>query len=148
MMAVFHTSLCGIFIEIQSNLSGKKLHRTTKGSSFLVGIFSNKDNIRAPIQFRRESQPQHPKILDQLILTSIAPVLLDQSSETSLVFPTLKSTSTSCHSPQGLLKKDKASTDWMLCFSQFVSNMSKITSHLGGFDQPPLVYLDFLSTLL
>ena len=32
-----------------------------QGSNFLVGSFSNKDNVRAPIQFRRESQPQHLK---------------------------------------------------------------------------------------
>ena len=34
----------------------KKLHRTSEGSKFLGGSFSNRDNVRAPIQFRRESQ--------------------------------------------------------------------------------------------
>ena len=46
----------GRFIEMQSNLSRKKLHRIDQGSNFPWGSFSNRDNIRAPIQFRRESQ--------------------------------------------------------------------------------------------
>ena len=32
-----------------------------QGCNFLGGTFSNGDNVRAPIQFRRESQPQHLK---------------------------------------------------------------------------------------
>ena len=39
----------------------KKLHKTNQSSNFLGGSFSNRDNIRAQIQFRRESQTQHPK---------------------------------------------------------------------------------------
>ena len=35
----------------------KKLLRTNQGSYILGGSFSNRDNVRAPIQFRRESQP-------------------------------------------------------------------------------------------
>ena len=35
------------FIEIQSNLRRKKLHRTNKGSNFLGGIFSNTNNVNA-----------------------------------------------------------------------------------------------------
>ena len=46
---------------IQSSLRREKLHRTNQGSSFLVGSFNNRDNVRAPIQFRRESQPKHLK---------------------------------------------------------------------------------------
>ena len=53
----------GRFIEIQGNLRRKKLHRTNQGSNFLGGSFSNRKNIGAPIQFRRESQPQHLKRL-------------------------------------------------------------------------------------
>ena len=49
----------GRFVDIQSNLRRKKLHRGRQGSNFLGGSFSNGDNLRAPIQFRRESQPQH-----------------------------------------------------------------------------------------
>ena len=45
----------------KSNLRRKKLHRTNQGSDFLRGSFSNRDNVRSPIQFRRESQPQHLK---------------------------------------------------------------------------------------
>ena len=51
----------GRVIEIKSNFSRKKLHRTNEGSNFLGGSFSNRDNVRAPIQFGRESRPQHLK---------------------------------------------------------------------------------------
>ena len=54
---VFHAWLYGRFIEIRSNIRRKKLHRTNQGSNFLGGSFSNRDNIRAPIQFRRNSTP-------------------------------------------------------------------------------------------
>ena len=49
------------YIEIQSNIRGNKLHRTNQGFNFLGGSFSNRDNVRAPIQFRMEIQPQHLK---------------------------------------------------------------------------------------
>ena len=60
MKTIFHAWLYGKFIDIQSNLSRKKLHRMNQGSNFLGCNFSNWDNVRVPIQFRRESQPQHP----------------------------------------------------------------------------------------
>ena len=56
---VFHTLPYARFIEIQSNLMRKKLHRINQDSYFPGGRFSNRDNVRSPIQFRRESQPQH-----------------------------------------------------------------------------------------
>ena len=59
----FHTWPYGRFIETQSNLRRNKLHRTNQGSNFLGGSFSNRDNVRTPIQFRRESQSHHPKRL-------------------------------------------------------------------------------------
>ena len=59
MATVFHTWAYGRFIEIQSNLRRKKLHRTNQRSNFLGDSFSNRDNVRAPIPFRREGQPQH-----------------------------------------------------------------------------------------
>ena len=76
---------------------------TTGEQNFTVQIkipifleaFLARDNIRAPIQFRRESQPQHlikddfSSRIDPSILKAIAPVLLDQSNETSWVFPAL-----------------------------------------------------------
>ena len=69
-MTVFHTGLYGRFIEIQSNLRRKKLHR---------GSFSKRDNAKALTQFRRESQSQYLKMLkadfssrtDPSIFTSI-----------------------------------------------------------------------------
>ena len=58
---VFHRYLNGGFIEVQSKLRRKKLHRMNEGTYFLEGILSNRDNVTAPIQFRREGQPQHLK---------------------------------------------------------------------------------------
>ena len=59
MTILFNARLYGRFIEIQSNLWRKKLYRTSQGSNFLACSLSNKDNVRAPIQFRSERQPQH-----------------------------------------------------------------------------------------
>ena len=56
----------GKFIEIQSNLRRKKLHRTNEGSNFLryTNFLSNGDNVRALIQFTRETQPKiNPTVL-------------------------------------------------------------------------------------
>ena len=38
--------------------SREKLHRVNHGSNYYDGSFSDGDNVRAPIQFRRESQSQ------------------------------------------------------------------------------------------
>ena len=61
MTALFHARLYDKFIEIKSNFGKKKLYRTNEGSNFLGGSFSSGDNVRAPIQFRRERQSQHLK---------------------------------------------------------------------------------------
>ena len=45
-----------------------------QGSNFLEGSFSSRDNVRAPIQIRRESQPQH---LKRVILVKKAQGFLD-----------------------------------------------------------------------
>ena len=58
---VFHTWAYGRLRELQSNLSGKKLHATNQGSNFLESTFNNRDNVRPQTQFRKESQPQHLK---------------------------------------------------------------------------------------
>ena len=58
---VFHAWAHGRFKDIQSNLRRKEFQRTNKGSNFLGGSFSNRDNVRYPVQFRREGQPQHLK---------------------------------------------------------------------------------------
>ena len=44
-------------VEIQMNLRRKTFHRTNQGSNFLGVNFSNKDNVRAKIKFRRKNQP-------------------------------------------------------------------------------------------
>ena len=61
MITVFHAWPYGRFIDIQSNLSSKKLHRTNQGSNFLGGSFTSGDYFRAQNQFRRESQQQYLK---------------------------------------------------------------------------------------
>ena len=43
----------GGFEEIKTNFRRKKLHATNQGFNFLGDSFSNRDNVRAPIQFRR-----------------------------------------------------------------------------------------------
>ena len=60
MTTAFHAWAYGRFIEIQSKLRRIKFYRTNQNFDFLAGSsFSNRDNIRPPIQFRRASQPQH-----------------------------------------------------------------------------------------
>ena len=83
MTTVFHIRLNGKFIEIESNPRRKKLYTINQGYNFLGGSFNNRDNVRVPIQFRRESQAQYLKRYffsrtEPSIFTSIAPVFLDQ----------------------------------------------------------------------
>ena len=98
MITVFHVRPYGLFIERKSNLRRKKLQRTNQDSNFLGGSLNNRDNVRAPTQFRRERQPKILKYdfsssADPSIFTSIATELLDWSYKTSWVFRALKSTS-------------------------------------------------------
>ena len=83
MATVDHARLYDRFIGMQSNLRRKKPHITNLGSNFYGESFSNRDNVGAKLQFRRERKPQYLKRTDPSIFTSIAPVLLDQSNETS-----------------------------------------------------------------
>ena len=61
MTTVLHARPYGRFIEIHKNFRRKKLHRTNQELNFLGNSFSNRDNVRVPIQFERERQPQHLK---------------------------------------------------------------------------------------
>ena len=61
MTTAFHARVYGRFIEIQSNLRRKKLYRTNQDSNFLAGSQSNRDNVRSPIESKREIQTQHLK---------------------------------------------------------------------------------------
>ena len=54
-----HGRFHGRFIELQSHLRRKELDIMNQGSNFLGDGFSNRGNVRAPIQYRRERQPQH-----------------------------------------------------------------------------------------
>ena len=44
-------------MEVKSNIRRKKLHRTNQGSIFFGGSFSNRDNVRALIQFKKKVNP-------------------------------------------------------------------------------------------
>ena len=73
-------------------------HITNQGFNFLRRSFSNRNNLRVPIQFKRKIQPQHLERLFSSrtivsLFTSIAPVLLNWSNEARCVFPVLKWTS-------------------------------------------------------
>ena len=97
---VFHAWPYGRFIDLQSNIRRNKLHRTNQSSNFLGGSFSNRDNVSAPIQFRRKNQKLKDEFssrTDPFIFTSIAPMLLDWPNETRWVFSALKSTSHFLH---------------------------------------------------
>ena len=139
MTKVFHAWQYGRSIEIQSNLRRKKLHRTNQGSNFLGNSFSNKDNVRASMQFSKESQTQHLKrwfflknrpICFHINSTSV----LDWSNETSWVFPALKSTShflvhstVSCRSDSSSKANLVVATDempffYLLCLFHFYKN--------------------------
>ena len=95
MTTVFHAWPYSRLIEIQSNLRRKKLHITNQGSNSLGGRFSNRDNLRASIHFRRESQHRHLKSLfflkNRLIhflingTSIIGPVKQNQLSFSSIV---------------------------------------------------------------
>ena len=58
---VLHTRPYGTFIVIKCSFSRKKPCRTTKGSNCHNHSFSNKDNVRAPTQFRVDRKPKHLK---------------------------------------------------------------------------------------
>ena len=90
------------------NQGGTELHRMNQGPNFLRSSFSNRDNVWAPNQFRRESKPSILKDdfssrTDSSIFTSITPALLERSNKTSWFFPELKSTSNFLPSPQCLV---------------------------------------------
>ena len=86
------------FIEIHNNFRRKKPHRTNQSFNFQRGSFINRDNARAPIQFRRERQPKNLKrwfffknrpIHFQITYTSVIRLF----KQTKLSFSALKSTS-------------------------------------------------------
>ena len=54
MKTVFQARSHGTFEEIKSNLRRKKLQATNQGFDFVEVRFSNRMNVRAPIQFSRE----------------------------------------------------------------------------------------------
>ena len=57
MTKVLHAGPYGRFVEIKSNFGRKRLQKTNKGSNFLGRSFSNGDDVRAAIQFRKERVP-------------------------------------------------------------------------------------------
>ena len=85
------------FTEMQSNLGRKKLDRANQGPNFLGGSFSIGDNLRLQSSLELKVNPSILKNdftsrTNPSIFTSIEPVLLYRSIETSWIFPALKST--------------------------------------------------------
>ena len=78
MAIVFHARPYRRFIETQTKRRRKKLYSTNKGSNFLVGSFSNRDNIRAPSNLEEKENPR----IHSCIFTPIASVLLEWSNGT------------------------------------------------------------------
>ena len=86
---VCHAWSNGRFIEIQNNFRRKKLHRTNQGSNFRGGSFLSIEIMQEPQSISEEKV--NPNILKHnfssrtnlSIFTSITPVLLHWSNETS-----------------------------------------------------------------
>ena len=57
MTTKLHARLYGKIIEIKNNFRRKKLHRPNQGFNLLGDSFSNRNIVRAIIEFRRERQP-------------------------------------------------------------------------------------------
>ena len=54
MITVFHARSYDRFTEIMTCLKGQKLHTTNPGFNLFEGGFSNKANVKPPIQLRRK----------------------------------------------------------------------------------------------
>ena len=85
---IFHPWPYDRFIETQSNLKRKKLHRMNQGSNFLGDSFRNRDNVRGQSNLEEEVDPgilkhDFSSKKEPSIFKSIASVLLDQSNKTS-----------------------------------------------------------------
>ena len=103
MTVVFNAWTYSRFIEIQSNLRRKKVHRTNQGT-ILLEVLLAIEIIEEPQSNLEEKI--YPSILkddfsskaDPPIFTSTAPVLLERPNKTSSEFQALKSRPTSVHS--------------------------------------------------
>ena len=88
MATVFHVWLYGRFSEIQSNLRRKKLHRTNQDLIFfeeflaIKVMYEPQSNLEEKVN-SSILKDDFSSTIDPSILRSIAPVLLDQSNETS-----------------------------------------------------------------
>ena len=55
MITVFHARSYDRFTEIMICLKGQKLHTTNPGFNLFEGGFSNKANVKPPIQLRKKN---------------------------------------------------------------------------------------------
>ena len=90
MTTVFGTWSYGSFIKVKSSLRRKKVHRMNQGSHFLKSSFSNRDSVRAPIQFRRERQSQHHFFKKMILLQEQIHPFLHQQHQSSKLFKRTK----------------------------------------------------------
>ena len=76
-----------ICLNKQRNLKRKKLYRTNEGSTFPGGSFGHKNNVRAPVQYRREIQRQH---LKRWFCPKKRIIHFHRSNKTNSVFSSIK----------------------------------------------------------
>ena len=89
---------CMVDLQRYRTTSGQEKETSRNQGSIFLGNSYNRNNVNALIQFRRKVSSSILKDdissrTDTSIFTLIAPMLLDQSNETSLVLPALKATS-------------------------------------------------------
>ena len=95
MTKVFHVWVYGRFIEIQSNLRRKKLHKINQSSNFHGGSFSNRDNVTTLIQLEEKVNPSilnddFSSKTDPSVFTSLS-LVIRLVKQNQLSFPALKS---------------------------------------------------------
>ena len=81
MTMVFHARLYEKIIEMKRKFRRARLVRASQDSNFHGGSFSNRNNVRDPIQFKRENKPSIVKgdfssctDSDSSIIASIEPI--------------------------------------------------------------------------
>ena len=91
MITVFHACPYGRFIEIESNLRRKKLHRMNQGSNFLGGSFSNRDNVRPQSNLKEKVNHRFPsstssKCFDTIVQQGITTSFVSENQTAGISF--------------------------------------------------------------
>ena len=91
MTTIFHARTYSRFMEVQSKLRRRKLHRTNQDSDFLGDSFSKGDNVTGPSNLEEKDnlsilKDDFSSRTDPSIFTSRAPELLHWSNEQAEFF--------------------------------------------------------------